>query len=166
MLCTIIVLLILVDQLDVIAHDLQLGDAGIVLCLLSGLRERVAHDGDQHVQEHDHDQEACQQEQDVAHRSLVVTFHVGICVELTQAELVHIFKRVKDPQPTDIRHQTIVGSVHINDVEGRAEGHVPDAHDNHEVLYAKDRVDHQADEEGCTVKEAQPVEHLKPQEER
>ena len=46
MLCTIIVLLILVDQFDVITHDLQLGDAGIVLCLLSGLRERVAHDGD------------------------------------------------------------------------------------------------------------------------
>ena len=84
----------------------------------------------------------------------MVALHVRTRVELAQAELVHILKRVKEPQPADIRHQTIVRSIQINDVEGRAEGHVPDAHDNHEVLYAKDRVNHQADEEGCTVKEA------------
>ena len=44
--------------------------------------------------------------------------------------------------------------VQIDDVEGCAEGHVPDAHDDHEVLNAEDCVDHQADEECCTVKEA------------
>lgn len=144
----------MVDQLDVITHDLQLGNAGIVLLLLSSLRESVAHDGYEHVQEHDHDQERCQEEKNIAHRALAATIHVGISFELAKAELVHILKSVEGPYRADIRHQATIRSVQIDDVERCAKGHVPDAHDNHEVLNAKDCVDHQTDEEGSTVKEA------------
>ena len=121
---------------------------------MGGLRESVAHDGYKHVQEYDHDQESRQEEQDIAHRALATAFHVSISIELAQAELIHILKGVKGPERADIRYQATVFSVQINDVEGCAKGHVPDDHDDHEVLNAKDCVDHQTDEEGRIVKEA------------
>ena len=100
----IIILLILIDQLDIITHNLQLGNAGIIFFLLSSLRKSVTHDSDKHIQEHNHNQEGREQEQDVAHRALVMSFHIRLRVELTQAELIHNLKGVPGPEWTDIRH--------------------------------------------------------------
>ena len=51
-----------IDQLNVVAHDLQLGEPGVVFAFLSDALERVAHDRDEHVEERDLDEEGRQDE--------------------------------------------------------------------------------------------------------
>ena len=45
------------DQIDVVSHDVELGDASIERLILCRPAEGVAHDGDQHVQEDNLNQE-------------------------------------------------------------------------------------------------------------
>ena len=154
------------DQMDVIAHDLELGLASVVLHIVRLLVECVAHDGDQHAQERDLDQESACEEEDVDQELLMCGLTIAVNHELSETQLVDSHKGVKDPELAKVRHDLIFCGrvVQIEDVERRAEHHVPYNQDDDEVLDAiKSGLDQQH-KEGCLVEKSQPVEDLDPQE--
>ena len=55
--------LLISDDVDVISQTVDLGQARVHGSLLHGLRKDVAHDGDGHVQEHNHREERAQNEE-------------------------------------------------------------------------------------------------------
>ena len=56
----------LINEIYIIAHDLEPSDSLPVVLILSDFCKRVRHDCDHHVQEDDRDEEGCQAEEKVA----------------------------------------------------------------------------------------------------
>ena len=79
--------IILVYQVDVVAHDAELGQSGIVLSFLGSLCEGVAHNGNQHVEESDYEQK-CSHKVENVDDELLLTILKGIRLKLTQTELI------------------------------------------------------------------------------
>ena len=131
----IVVNVVRVDQVDVVTHDLELGHPGIVISLFSGMIERIAHDSNEHVQEHDLDQERACEEEQVDQESIAFSRTIAIGHELAQAQLILAHEGIKHPESTDVGQDLILISlvIHVQDVEGRAKHHVPDHEDHHEV---------------------------------
>ena len=154
------------DQMDVVTHDLELGLASIVLHIVRLLVECVAHDGDQHAQERDLDQESACEEEDVDQELLMCGLTVAVNHELSETQLVDSHKGVEDPELAKVGHDLIFCGrvVQIEDVERRAEHHVPNDQDDDEVFDAIERGLDQQHKEGCLIEKSQPVEDLDPQE--
>ena len=73
-----LVLLDVLDEVHVVSHDVELGDASIQILVLRLTTESVAHDGDQHVQEDNLNEECRQEEQCVQHGDLSVDSLVSV----------------------------------------------------------------------------------------
>ena len=59
------VLITLINQVDVLLRNLELGDTGIVVFLLLGLVEGVAHNRDEHIEEDNEDESGRAEEENV-----------------------------------------------------------------------------------------------------
>ena len=55
--CSSCINVTLVNQVNVIFGQLKLGHAGIIILALLGLRESITHDGNEHIEEDNHDEE-------------------------------------------------------------------------------------------------------------
>ena len=73
------------DQVNVVLHDLKLRDPGVVVGLLGGLSESVAHNRDEHVEEDYLDQERGAKEENVAEDSRAAIRSECVDFELAQA---------------------------------------------------------------------------------
>ena len=138
--------------MNVVLHDLELCNPGIVIFLLRGLGEGVRHDCNEHIEEHYLDQESGGKEKYIAQDSRASICRECINFEFTQAQLVLVLKCVEEPEGCDCWDEvgrTTRHSIQINDVEGGTECHVPDSHDDQKTSNALDRLLVQGNEECC-----------------
>ena len=83
---------------------------------------------------------------------------------IAQSHLILTLERVDEPKAAEVRHDAeLVGQVHVDNVESRAEHHEEDEYHNKKRLDADKRLLDQADEERRIVEEAQPIVDLEPQ---
>ena len=83
---------------------------------------------------------------------------------IAQSHLILTLERVDEPKVAEVRHDAeLVGQVHVDNVERRAEHHEEDEYHNKKRLDADKRLLDQADEERRIIEEAQPIVDLEPQ---
>ena len=96
---------LLINVIDVVTHDPQLSQSGIVFTLFDCFLECVAHNGDQHVQESDLNHESRDQEKQVDEHLLIARCPKSIKLELAEAQLILILEGIKDPETADVRNE-------------------------------------------------------------
>ena len=125
--------------MDIVFHDLKLGDSSITLALCGDFCVRVRHDCDEHIEEDNLNQEARPNEEDVAKNDLFTAL-ILVVVELvfTQPQLKLTDKRVKEPNSGNIVNNLpfICVPSQVDDVECSAESHIADEHNDEEAPYA------------------------------
>lgn len=112
--------LITIDKVGVLTHDGQSHDPGIVRLLFFLLTQSLAHDGDQHVHEHNldqvcgHDKQYVDEDNIQRRRSWVsLTCRVrivGVNRELSEAQLVHGREGIKEPEVEDWRDPLVLST--------------------------------------------------------
>ena len=110
----IVVNVVRVDQVDVVTHDLELGHPCIVISLFSGMVKRIAHDSNEHVQEHDLNQKRAREEEQVDQEAIAFSRTVAIRHELAQAQLILAHEGIKDPESTDVGQDLVIISLVIH----------------------------------------------------
>ena len=163
------------DEAIVACHDLKSRHATVVLLILEGFRVGFAHDGDEHIEEGDLNEESSQDEKDVAELDIDVTVAYLFSLELTQSQLILVLEDIQHPivaesAANDLVRVVVVfeflhSTAHVENEEGRSEKHVADEHDPDERRNAINRLADQTDKEGEIFEQTKPVEQLDPNEE-
>ena len=141
--------------MDVVLHDLKLGDSSIIIGLCGDFCVLVRHDCNEHIEEDNLNQEGRPNEEDVA-KNYLITSLILVVVELvfTQSQLILTHKRVKEPNSGDIvDNLAFIGEpAQVDDVECSAESHIADEHNDEEALNACKCLLDRSDKEGRCVK--------------
>ena len=146
----------------VVSHQLQASLHRVDVLLLHNAAKSIAHDGDEHVQHRQRRHKSRSQEEKVANSRLRIVSEV-VVIELSEGQHVLVEQHIEAPE-AEVRVDKLIVTlcipVEIEHVHGHSKGHQRDKQEDQEGKNVAKCLTNEMHIEGCTFKQAQPIEDL------